>query len=206
MSSVDDLSHEMGIAIWGFVISIKNGIIRTAEDFGPLSPLSLIEPDLAWSAAQTHYQQNIRVVKLFKETIGNRNKIINSIKTIIEFEIRRMDPHKYASLEEKFQKYGVRYATKYELQKIIINKITAAILSDVSVSAAITKISYISVSFGVNIVAFQGLLQEAGAASERLKEQDPALWHRLSINGSDMLYFIFEKQLQHMISSKELDK
>ncbi|WP_206752256.1 hypothetical protein [Acetobacter thailandicus] len=81
------------------------------------------------------------------------------------------------------------------MQKIITDRIIYAIVEDVAVSTAISKICSFAASQTLTVIAIEGMLKKAGDASDRLKVKYPGLWYRLSTKGYDMLYFIFKNEL-----------
>lgn len=48
-------------------------------------------------------------------------------------------------------------------------------------------------------IVTQGVIARACDASRRLSMENPALWQKLRIHNYDMLYFLFEEPLKHLI-------
>ena len=67
---------------------------------------------------------------------------------------------------------------------------------------SVTKaVSIFTMSIEFNLLAMQGVLYKAGAASDRLKSQHPRIYSQLKVKDLDMVYFIIEKPMQQYLNA-----
>ena len=68
--------------------------------------------------------------------------------------------------------------------------------SDVVIDQAYKHFIRLSASVALNVVMFQGIIEESARASRRMKAKYPSTYARVSKESLDMVYFLVEQQLE----------
>ena len=131
-------------------------------------------------------EQTIRIILYhFYESLpkSQRNKIISAAK------------HKSIFVTSKVM-------TSATLSEFVARRLAKKIIGSTVMRILIKQI--VKVEF--NLVAMQGLLYKAGAASDRLKAKFPRIWFELKKHNLDMVYFLIERPMKPYLEAVRLNR
>jgi len=94
-----------------------------------------------------------------------------------------------------------KMVTSITLSQFVADKIAKKIIAN----SVMKKLFRFTISSEFTLLAMQGLLYKAGAASDRLKKQYPRIYMQLYIKNLDMVYFLIEESMQKYLNAIRLN-
>jgi len=155
--------------------------------------------------------QNERAYEVLKEIFKYG---IADYHSPIEQTIRIILYHFYESLPHAEKKRIVNAAARKGLfltSKVITSAALSVVVAKFIVKklgkdVVLKKLLGIIVRAEFNLLAMQGLLYKAGAASDRLRAKFPRIWSELRRRNLDMVYFLVEKPMHRYLEAIRLNR
>lgn len=175
---VDGLSSVPGGMYYGF--------FRTWEGSG-----------LAGSQLRERNQRETeRFIRLIRSVASKEDPVRRLITLIMTDFYKKLDDKGKTAINNKIayglsrlgSKTGAQFALAYTAGSLILRKASSAVMY--------REFMRFSISVPLNVLMFQGLLEEAAQASRRMQFKYPQTYFRVSKENLDMVYFLVERQLE----------
>lgn len=182
-------------AVGDGVISIPRdfylGLERTFQDLN----LS----DGGYRTQRRNFNDDKRVFHAIEQLIKDRNTIAKVAKIIIDDVLNRLPDPVLKKVHEAVIGSATQFASRTALQVSISTFLGTKVMGGM-ITGLVTRLALRGVT-GVMLggIVTQGVIARACDASRRLSMENPALWQKLRIHNYDMLYFLFEEPLKHLI-------
>lgn len=195
------IAEAIGEGVISVPETLLDGVKRTAEGWEFWDKEQEVKID----------EQNKRAYRALKKIIKYGVKGFHSP---IEKAVRIILFHFYESLPKKQRDklldaaiakglhVGSKTLTSMGLSYVISTRLTNKIIA----SEAIKKVFRYTMSVEFTLLSMQGLLYQAGAASDRLQKKFPAIFVEMRNKDLDMIYFLIEKPMNKYLEAIRLGR
>ncbi|MCI8906395.1 MAG: hypothetical protein HFE70_19555 [Enterobacter sp.] len=181
---------QVALGILDGISSIPNtaymGVVRSWEGSG-----------LAGDSAKQRNQAETERFFYMLKSLGNAESPLRRLITIVftSFYQKLNDDGKEA-VNNKLG-YGAGSVGGRTAGQIALAQTTASLmLNRLAIDQAYKHFIRFSASAALNVVMFQGIIEESARASRRMKAKYPSTYARVSKENLDMVYFLVEQQLE----------
>lgn len=145
---------------------------------------------------QRETERFIRLVK----SLGDKEEPLRRLIELVMVEFyQKMNDSGRAAINSKIN-YGVgHFAGKTAAQFALAYTAGSIMLRHVTSAPVYREFVRFGVSVPLNVLMWQGLIEEAAEASRRLRRDYPQTYYKVSIQDLDMIYFLVEGQLEPYI-------
>lgn len=183
-------AKQVALGILDGISSIPNtaylGVVRSWEGSG-----------LAGNSVKQRNQAETERFFYMLKSLGNAESPLRRLITIIftSFYQKLNDEGKEA-VNNKLG-YGAGSVGGRIVGQIALAQTTSSLmLNRLAIDQAYKHFVRLSASAALNVLMFQGIIEESARASRRMRSKYPAMYARVSKENLDMVYFLAEQQLE----------
>lgn len=190
-----DISEAIISGIVSIPVDVYYGARRTAEDVGFFGNDVRLE-----NAAERE-----RLISLIGRVFnGDHRMLINMIEIILNQFFDKVPDSVLQRMASaagmRALEFGVRSATK----TFLINLISSRIINRAVSRAAIQRVTKIAVGMILTAAIWQGLLERASNASQRLRISNSGIYQTFRNQNLDMIYFLIEDHVQPYLEAVKI--
>ncbi len=188
--------ESIGEGIISLPVTFWHGIERTGEDIG-LGGIDTFKN--AWA-------QNIRlyhlVVKLGEFAVGNyQNPLVQAIEIILRNYYNTLSDEAKNKLYSKAQKFAAHKAGSKAASAALAFVVAKVIAEKIAKTEAVKRLIKSGVKVTGMLLTIQGVIYQAGQASDRLKKMHPRIYYEMKKHDLDMLYFLIEEPMKKYLTA-----
>ena len=175
---VDGLSSVPGGMYYGFVRTLEGSRLAGSQ------------------LRERNQRETERFIRLIRSVVSKEEPVRRLITLIMTDFYKKLDDKGEAAINNKISyglsrlggKTGAQFALAYTAGSLMLRKASSAVMY--------REFMRFSISAPLNVLMFQGLIEEAAQASRRMQFKYPQTYFRVSKENLDMVYFLVERQLE----------
>ncbi|SMB48653.1 conserved hypothetical protein [Serratia proteamaculans] len=177
-----------GIAegIGSLPVSLGYSIRRTWEGSGAASN----------GLKERNFRETERFVSLIRSTVDKQEPIRRLVMIVINDFYSKLDEGSRTIISGEINRAEGFLAGRSVTQFVIANKIASNIIRKASYGAIYKRFIKYSTTVILNVVMFQGMIEEAALASRRMQVKYPKTFYKVRGINLDMAYFLVEGFLE----------
>lgn len=162
------------------------GLVRTWEGIGIADR----------SEKYRNEDENERFFQMIKGMGNPENPLRRLITIIITDFYQKLDAKGKEAIENKLLYGGGAVVGKVGGQIAVAQTAAAIIIRKIVVEEAWRHFIRFASSASLNVIMFQGLIEEAARASRRMGKKYPTMYMKVKRENLDMIYFLVEKEME----------